>query len=336
MFYAAIDAHARYLRVVVLDKNGGVCLDVEVASRPRKLISQSLAPFRPLSVVVETCPFWMWIRDELREERVQFVLAHARELRAIACHAQKNDGVDAHLLARMLMTGLIPPARARGSETLEQLRLVRHYAWLTRYRTMLANRMHGQLHQAGIQLPRETLLKASGRARLREVAVGLSAEQRRLMRTHYWLCTALTRQLKGLQRCILREAQACRQALLLRSVPGIGPYWSLLLSAELEAIERFSSADHLISYAGLAPITRGTGGHVTHGPLPRAANRWVRGAFIAATMSHVRHAPQSKISHYYTRMKARLGWKKARVAAARKLARSVYGMLRRREPWYAQ
>lgn len=333
MYYAGIDAHAQYLHVVVLDKHGAVVVEGKVTTKDPAAVSVFLQRYRPLQVVVETCPFWPWLRDALESDAVTFHLAHARELRAIAQHAQKNDAVDAHLLARMLLAGLIPPAHAHSPRSLEQLRLVRHYAWLTRSRTMYANRIHAQLHQSGIQLPRERLLQRRGKEDLRRYAARLSREQQRLIRTHLLLIKGVGQLLKPLRSEIRKRAQACPDARVLRSIPGIGPYWSLLLSAELAPVQRFSSVDRLVSYAGLAPITRATGGHITHGPLPKAANRWIRGALVAALMSHVRHAPSSRLSDYYERTKARLGWKKARVAAARRLARILYSMLRSGQPW---
>jgi transposase len=233
----------------------------------------------------------------------------------------------------MLRGGLIPPAHAHAVTELETLRLVRHHAWLTRYRTLCANRIHAQLQQSGLRLEREQLLQRQGQEQLRKLAPRLSLEQRRLIRTHLMLIRHVTELLHKLRKQIRRAAAQSSTASLLRSVKGIGPYWSLLLSAELTPIARFRSVDHLVSYAGLAPTTKATGGHIRHGPLPRTANRWVRGALVAAAMSHVRFAPQTRLSQYYERMKARVGWKKARVATARKLARAVYGMLRSQRPW---
>ncbi|MGH7443611.1 MAG: hypothetical protein ACREKM_01985 [Longimicrobiales bacterium] len=79
-----------------------------MSARERSDLRRFLEEFRPLRVVVETCPFWPWLRDELESAGIEFVLAHARELRAIAQHAQKNDAVDAHLLARMLLAEYMP------------------------------------------------------------------------------------------------------------------------------------------------------------------------------------------------------------------------------------
>ena len=134
MYYAGIDAHAQYLQVVVLDKHGAMVAEGKVTTKEPAAVTVFLRAYRPLQVVVESCSFWPWLRDALEGDGVTFHLAHARELRAIAQHAQKNDAVAARLLARMLLAGLIPPAYAHSAESLESLRLVRHYAWLTRYR----------------------------------------------------------------------------------------------------------------------------------------------------------------------------------------------------------
>jgi len=72
---------------------------------------------------------------------------------------------------------------------------------------------------------------------------------------------------------------------------------------------------------------------VRYGPIPTGANRWLRNAFVQAAMVHVRRAPDSWLSQYYTQPKEGLEWRVARIAAARKLARSVHAMLRTGEVW---
>jgi hypothetical protein len=74
MYYAGIDAHAQYLRVVVLDKEGEVVTQGNVSTREREAIQIYLAPYRPLQVVVETCPFWPWIRDQLQADELQKIM----------------------------------------------------------------------------------------------------------------------------------------------------------------------------------------------------------------------------------------------------------------------
>src|SRR3989454_8366921 len=60
---------------------------------------------------------------------------------------------------------------------------------------------------------------------------------------------------------------------LLATIPEIASYRSLLLAAELSPLSRFPRVEHLASYAGLAPVTRSSGGHTRHGSIPQGANR---------------------------------------------------------------
>lgn len=334
MYYAGIDAHVKYLRIAVLDKDGNLVLEGTVPSEAPEQLLEELSGFRPLAVVVETCPAWPWIHDLLVPEGIEFHLAHARDLRMIAHNAQKNDAVDARLLARMLLAGLIPEAYPRVGTQRDHLRLVRHHASLVRQRTLLVNRLHAQLHERRLFLAREKLLRREGRQWLTTVAwPRLTEEQQQIVTTHLALIELLDHQIREIRKRIIRTAREVPAAELLKTVPGIGPYWGLLLAAEILPVERFRNAKKFVSYAGLAPITHSSGGHTSHGPIPKGANRWVRWALVSATAVHVQRAPESPISRHYQELKQRLGWRKARVAAARKLARTVYRMLQTGEAW---
>lgn len=334
MYFASIDAHSKVLRLAVLDKRAVIVHEDEIPCDPDRLRA-ALAPYRPLRVVVETCPFWPWIADALQGPDVDFRLAHATKLRAIATSAQKNDRVDTHLLGRMLHADLIPYAYPRTPAERETLRLLRHRVSLVRTRSALAARIHSQLHQANLVLEREELLRQRTRPWLLEMAqTRLTREQARLLHGHLALIDAISRQVHELDRAI-RRAPAPNDPLVLRlrSVPGIGRFWALLLAAELRPLSRYPDEAHFVSYCGLVPVTRSSGGHTRHGSLPKAANRWVRWALISATGKHVHQVPDSPLTCYYERQRARLGWKKARVAAAHKLAGILFHMLRREQSW---
>jgi transposase len=337
-YYAGLDAHQAYVVLAVVDKQGTVVHRASVATTEPTRLVETLAPYHtpshPLAVVVETCPFWPWLYDLLVPRGIDFRLAHAQELEAIARAARKSDQRDARLLARMLAGGLIPPAFPKPPAQREQACRVRHRAALVRHRTMLANRIHSQLHAVGLTLPRERLLRRATRTWLRETAGPvLRPEQRRLVQSHWTLLRRLTRMIRRLDPVIAAAAQADPAAGLLATIPGIGAYRGLLLATELLPMTRYASEGKFVGYAGLAPITRSSADTVHRGPLPNAANRWVRGALISTIPTHLRCAPTSRLSQYYGRQKARLGWQIARVATARQLARVIYHMLQTGEVW---
>ena len=336
MNVAGIDAHATYLVVAIVSNTGELLQKaMRIANKESDRLLELLERFDPVEAVVETSPAWPWLHDLLTAHGHGFVLAHAKKLRAIAESDYKRDDLDAELLARMRVAGLIPQVHAKDLETRDQAVLVRHRARLVRLRTAALNRIHAELHAVGRYLARGRLLTKPGRQWVREhVWPLLGPEQRCLVRTHWTLIKSLSSMIRSLDRRIERMGDEIPAVALLRTVPGIGPYRGLLIATEVLPIKRFRRPEHLVSYAGLAPRTKQSGLRpVRHGNIPAGANRWLRGAFVRAVVSHVTHAPDSWLTRYYNEQKKRLGWQVARVAAARKLARATHAILRTGEVW---
>jgi transposase len=304
------------------------------ADEPARLVTL-LEPYRPLHAVVETSSAWPWVHHALQAPDVTFVLAHAKRLRAIAEATYKSDDIDAELLARMELAGLIPSVYVTPESQREWATLIRHRVTLVRERTALVNRIHAQLHLRGLHLERGRLLTRAGWQWIRSDAwPRLSVEQRALLRSHRRLIRELCALVRVLDRRIATVAAQVPAAQLLMSVPGIGPHRALVIVAEAFPISRFRTAGHLASYAGLVPSSKQSGVRgVQHGPIPAGVNRWLRGALVRAVVSHVQAAPTSWLTTSYTEQKARLGWPAARIATARKLARAIHAMLRTNTAW---
>ena len=65
-----------------------------------------------------------------------------------------------------------------------------------------------------------------------------------------------------------------------------------------------------------------------HGRITKAGDVLVRQLLVEAAVSHTRWASGSTVTKFYMRLKNRKGMAKARVAAAAKLLRAAYWMLR--------
>jgi transposase len=101
MYIAGIDAHATYLVVAIVSKEGELVQKAtRIANREASSLLELFESFRPLEAIVETSPAWPWLYDMLIAEGHGFVLAHAKKLRAIAESNYKRDEIDAELLAR--------------------------------------------------------------------------------------------------------------------------------------------------------------------------------------------------------------------------------------------
>jgi transposase len=336
VFFAGIDAHTRYVVVVIINSTGDrvsgpTRIKVE---HPERLLAL-LAPYRPLDVVMESSSSWPWLSDRLAVPGIQFVLAHARRLRAIAEANYKRDDIDAELLARMRLAGLIPAVFATPAVQREWATLVRHRVHLVAQRTAAANRIHAQLHQCGLHLNRGELLTRAGRAWVKtEAGPHLRPEQRALVRSQFKVIAGLRPLIRGVDQHVTAVVATIPEATLLQTIPGIGAYRALVLCAEALPIRRFPTAGHLASYAGLVPVSKQSGVRpVWHGSIPAGANRWLRGTLVRAVVSHVQHAPESWLTQYYRRQKARVGWPTARIATARKLVHVIHAMLRTTTCW---
>jgi transposase len=332
---AGLDAHSTYVVVTIVSNDGTRVAGPErIRNTDAEALVALLEAHAPLEVVVEASGSWPWIYDQLESGDIHVVLAHPKKLRAIAESNYKTDAIDAELLARMRFVDLIPEVYPKPIEQRELATLVRHRARLVRQRTGMAGRIHAELHSVGLSLRRGELLTQAGRHWVHTDAWPLfGPEQQCLVETHERLIDVLTEMIKGLDRRIARVGREIPAVQLLETIPGIGGYRALLIVSETDPISRFAHPKHLVSYAGLAPVSSRSGQSVRYGSIPAGANRWLRGAFVQAALSHCRFAPESPLTMYYEDQKKRVGWRVARIATARKLARVVHAMLRTGEVW---
>ena len=277
MFVAGLDAHTRYVVVVVIDRMGELVLKpTRVRMGDAERLLTVLAPYRPLDAVMETSSAWPWLHEVLTGAGIQFVLAHARRLRAIAEANYKSDDIDAELLARMRLARmrlarLIPEVFPTPAAQREWATLLRHRATLVAHRTALVNRLHGQLHTRGLHLERGRLLTRAGRRWLRtEAWPHLSAEQRAVARSHLRVIAGLRPLIGAVDRRIAGVAVAIPEARLLMTIPGIGPQRALVVCAEALPVGRFRTPGTWRATRGWCPArsSRASGPCGTAGSRP--------------------------------------------------------------------
>jgi transposase len=126
------------------------------------------------------------------------------------------------------------------------------------------------------------------------------------------------------------------QAQLLMTVPGISYYSALLILSEIGQIDRFPSAKHLCSYAGLVPSVYSSGSKSFHGRITKQGSGWLR--WICVEISIHAANGDTRFQSLYRRVCRRRGLATAKVAVARKILTVIYAMLktnqafRRRHP----
>ncbi|MDE1864019.1 MAG: IS110 family transposase, partial [Candidatus Micrarchaeota archaeon] len=144
---------------------------------------------------------------------------------------------------------------------------------------------------------------------------------------------SLNRRIEEFDEMIDKVAYFNRYARLIYTIPGIGRIGALTIASEIGDINRFKEEFNLSSYAGLVPKIHQSGsvqymGHITHG------NNFIKRILVECVQIHFRRCPHSPITLSYNRIKRRAGHKKAVIAAARRLLRVIYYMLKRDESYH--
>src|SRR5215470_1278940 len=118
------------------------------------------------------------------------------------------------------------------------------------------------------------------------------------------------------------------------SVPGIGRRLAEQLVAEIgPQMRQFPSAEHLASWAKVAPGNRESAGKRLSGKTGKG-NRWLRTSLVQAAHSAVK-VKSSALGLYYRRLAKRMSGKKAIMAVAHKILTIGYTLLCKRE-WYRE
>jgi transposase len=125
---------------------------------------------------------------------------------------------------------------------------------------------------------------------------------------------------------------------LLQTIPGVGLLTASALVAFLGDIHRFPSARHLASYLGLTPREFSSGLKRYLGRISKRGDGYLRTLLIHGARSvllHARKAQPDRLRVWAHRLEATHVHNKAAVAVANKLARTVWAVWSRHEPYAA-
>jgi transposase len=197
--------------------------------------------------------------------------------------------------------------------------------FLVRVQTMVKNRVRALLSQHGLEPPPvvSELFGKKGLSWLKEEPK-LPEPDGWLLGEDVELAEALKQKIRTTEGLISELAEGEEAVGWLRSLPGIGEFFSVLIRYEVGEMGRFPSAKKFASYTGLVPSTYASGKRITHGRLTKEGNKWLRWAFIEAVSPAIRSSPY--LRGYYMRIKTRRGTKDARTATARKLAELAWAV----------
>jgi transposase len=114
-----------------------------------------------------------------------------------------------------------------------------------------------------------------------------------------------------------KDHPVCRR---LMGVTGIGPICSLSFYSAIEDPLRFENASDVAAYLGLVPRRIQSGKTSYTRGITKRGSAMTRSHLVNAALVFCSAGPDSALKHWALALRERIGWKRTRVALARKLA----------------
>jgi transposase len=328
MHYMGIDHHKQFSFITVLNEGGEVVRSRRAGNMSSEL-ERFLTGIDEVKAVVEAGRSSYAMVDLLDKLGVEVILAHPKEVKAIAKAKIKTDKRDAYILAHLLRTDLIPEVYKRSRENRLCQRILRQRAFYVGNQTRVKNRIRALLAQQSEEVRHEisrvkNLFSREGMKVFTDLVLPEGDKELidSLLKTYRHM-DARRRETHGLVEKLYAQLPEAR---IIHTVPGFGVFLSVLVAVEIADISRFDDASKLHSYAGVIPSTHSSGERTYHGRIVRDGNRWLRWAAVEAVWPAIRADFDIRI--HYERRKKRKGANVAKVATARRLLTIIYRMLK--------
>lgn len=294
-----------------------------------KRITQIVRKHAPSAtrIVFETGPLSVWFYHTLRAEGLPAICIDARHAKAaLNMAANKTDANDADGLAHLAEVGFYREVRVKGFDSMLARTLVAARTKLVRIATELSNQVRGLMKTFGLIVP-------AGKGRTFEKNVrNLLADQSDLagillpMLDAWHSIRTRAAELTKMLLANARQSHACR---LLMTIPGVGAITATAFATAIEDPENFKNSRAVGAWLGLT-TRRYQSGEVDYGGrISRRGDRHVRGLlYEAALVILTRSSAESDLRNWGLKLRERLGFKRAAVAVARKLAVTMHAMLK--------
>lgn len=151
MHTLGIDLHKQFALWSLLNGDGDVLWQKKIATDLEKLPDEIKCLPEPCQAVLEPTGCFALYAEALRSKGIDTHLAHPIKVKFIAESKNKNDKIDATILAQLLRTNFLPEAYLPSKDIRELRSLLMYRKQLVSMRTMAKNRMRMLLNQLGIK-----------------------------------------------------------------------------------------------------------------------------------------------------------------------------------------
>ena len=310
-----------------------------------------------------TGSYWKPLYNVLESAGMPAMVVNAQHVRNVP--GRKTDVRDAEWLADLLQHGLLKASFIPGREQRELRDLTRYRKSLIEERSRELNRLQKVLETANIKIS-SVLTDTNGKS-LRRLLEKIAANeapdagetarlihqsllpklndimlamdgittplQRALLSQILGHIDELERRIASLDELVERYMAEYAEALAaIDQIPGVGTRSAQVILAEIGMdMSRFPSAEHLCSWAGIAPGNHQSAGKRKSGKTNKG-NKTLKSMLIQCAKS-AKRVKGSYFSAQFNRISARRGKNRAAVAVAHSILTVIYHILKERVPY---
>ena len=318
MYYSGIDLHKDNCFITTVNDLGKQVRQERLPNVPETILAY-FASFDGLhKAVVECTAGWYWLNDLLEPQGIEFVLAHAKYLKAIAYAKVKTDKVDSATLARLLWLDTIPTAHKICREKRNLRDVMRARLRIVCKRTSCVISIHNLCRKFNC----EEIIDIDHES----VPNELPEPARLQLQCHYQQISLLNEQILSLEKHLHPVLIPDDDIQHILYVPGIGKITAFTIFLEIDGIDRFESDKQFLSYCRLVPGAKNSNRTIRHKSGCKDGNKDLKVAFSDVAVHAIQYWPEVKA--FYQRCLRRSNEPIARTLVAKELARIVYYMLK--------
>ena len=333
-----LDTAKTIFQVCVMSRDGEILKERRVH---RDKLFDFLADYKGCTVALEACGGAHHLGRELTARGIKPRLLHPAHVRPYV-GVQKNDRTDARGVCEASLRPTIRSIAVKSRRQQDLRVLLRRRQGLVRERTRWINRFRGFLGEYGLTLPRgakafqRRLRELMGTARWSEALSPpiqeTFAEMAEELTAFFGKDRALIKQIKRLQ----RDDETAQHLL---TTPGVGPMITAEVMASVEEARVFASGRHMAAWVGLVPRQRSTGGRTRLGRITKRGQGELRRLLVQGAKSLIRAAkhrdgpPRHQLEAWIYNHRDRLQGNILAVALANKIARTLWVVMARNEPF---
>ena len=325
-FYVGLDVSLKETSICVVDRGGAVIAEGVAMSDPAALAeyiaSEAVGAVR---IGLESGPTSTWLWHELKALGLPVICIDARHAKAaLAMQINKTDRNDAIGIARIMQTGWYREVQVKRLSCHEVRAALNSRALFVRMKRDVENQIRGLLKNFGL------IIGKVGRSvfpiRVRELLMERPILERAVLPL-LDLREQLKTEVAEFDRMLLKLTRDNDAARRLTTVPGVGPITALTFISTIDDPNRFRRSRSVGAYVGLTPKRYASGEIDRNGRISKCGDGMLRSyLFEAAGVLLTRVPKWCAIKAWGIKLAQRIGFKKAKIAVARKLAVIMHRM----------